>query len=832
MDLYLVLLLIAGLLIVVSLIQPLAVRLGVSPSVMLAVVGVIIGVVADLIQRGSIPGFGAAAKVIVNVPIAPKAFLSIFLPMLLFESALNIEVKRIVEDAAAILLLAVVAVVISTVVIGVALAPIAGVSIIACLMLGSIVATTDPVAVIGIFRDVGAPSRLSRLVEGESLLNDAAAITFFGLLLEIINGGHAASVGAATLTFLRNFAGGVAVGYFGARLIVAMLRWLLDMRLAQVTLTLALPYLVYLISEEEIGVSGVVAAVTAGLVMSDVGQAKMAPGDWRFLHEVWEQLAFWASSLIFILASLRVPRMVVSASWHDLILLIVVIVAAFAARALVLFGLLPILSALHLSQRINGRFKLAIVWGGLRGAVTLVLALAVTENPAISHSVQRFIGVLATGFVFFTLLVNGTTLRLLIKALGLDRLSPLDQALRNQVLDLSRERVTAAVRTFSDQYKFNKEITSNVAGTFAPRDRASNDALAADMSGDLPNRFLLGLIALAHHERELVLQHFAERMISGRIIETLLAGAGRLVDRTRAGGKDQYMQCARYVVDFSPRFRLAHYLHRRTGIDGPLVDCLADRFEALLLNRIMLEEMALYLDEKLAPLFGEVVTDMLREILTSRQHMTATSLEALRQQYSAYAEMLEHRIVRKIWLRREEMEYQTLYDDGVIGPELYGAMRRELQARRAGVEMRPELDLGLDTRELISRVSLFAKLETSQLDSIARLLFPRFAIPDEEIIRDGTHADAMYFISSGGVEVRVVGKKIPLGAGQFFGEMALVSGHRRQGDVVATSYCQLLVLHSNDFKRLLVSDRAIKEQIDNVARDRILMNQQSSAPAK
>ncbi len=381
MDLQIILLLIAGLLVVISLVQPMAIRLGLSPSVLLAVVGVAMGLVSTfLVHSNGADTFDKIAKVIVDVPIHSDAFIYIFLPLLLFQSALTIEVRQIVEDAAPILLLAVVAVLVATVVIGVALAPLAGVSIVACLMLGSIVATTDPVAVIGIFHDVGAPSRLSRLVEGESLLNDAAAITLFDLLLEILVSRHSAHPGAASLTFVRSFLGGIATGYVGARLIIGLLPWLHDIRLAQVTMTLALPYLVFIVGEQQLEVSGVVAAVTAGLALSAIGQPRIAPNDWRFLQDLWEQLAFWASSLIFILAALLVPRLLVHVGWHDVLLLGVLVVAATVARALVLFGLLPTLSALRLSQAVNNRFKAVILWGGLRGAVTLALALAVTEN--------------------------------------------------------------------------------------------------------------------------------------------------------------------------------------------------------------------------------------------------------------------------------------------------------------------------------------------------------------------------------------------------------------------------------------------------------------------
>ncbi len=831
MDLYVILLLIAGLLIVVSVMQPMASRLGLAHSVLLAVVGVAIGLVSGAaLHTNGINALDPLAKAIVDLPIHSDAFVYIFLPLLLFESALNIEVQRMVEDAALILLLAVVAVLVATVVIGVTLAPIAGVPIVACLMLGSIVATTDPVAVIAIFRDVGAPARLSRLVEGESLLNDAAAITLFVMLLDLLLGGHRLHIGIAALTFARNFLGGIAAGYVGARLIVSLLRWLHDLRLAQVTLTLALPYLVFIISEHGLGVSGVVAAVTAGLVMSAIGQARVSPDDWRFLYEMWEQIAFWASSLIFILAALLVPRMLSGVGWHDLLLLAVLVAAALLARALVLFGLLPALTALRLSQRVDNRFKTVIVWGGLRGAVTLALALAVTENQRISPEVQRFIAVLATGFVLFTLLVNGTTLRVLIRLLGLDRLSSLDQALRDQVLALSRLRVVDSVRAIGRQYKFPDDLTEDVTRAYV-EPAAGATAAGMDPKGHVIGTSVdeyqmpLGLMALGQRERELVLKHFAERTVSGHLVEELLADVGRIIDRTRASGRPGYISAAQRLADFSPRFRFAHLLHRRFGIDGPLVDCLADRFELLLVNRIVLDDLGRYVEGKLAPLLGAGVTALLEQILRQRQEMAMLALEALRAQYPDYANLQERRLLNKTALRREDSEYRTLMEEGLIGPELYGALRRDLQTTRARIDLRPRLDLGLEIRALIAQVPMFVHLTHQQLDAVARLLRPRFAVPGELLIRKGDRGDSMYFISSGTVEVAAAGgNKIKLGRGDFFGEMALLSGDRRGADVGALSYCQLLVLDASRFQSLLKSDPQIKTQIDRVADARWQMN--------
>src|ERR1700712_5558952 len=177
-----VLLAIAVLLVVVSAVQPLARRLHLPETVLLALVGILIGGSADLLLRTTFTDiFDGAARTVLDFPLDSHAFLLIFLPILVFQGALAIDVRRLAHETATVLLLAVVAVVVSTAAIGLALYPFANVPLQVCLLLGAIVATTDPSAVVGIFRDIGAASRLTRLVEGEALLNDAAAISIFSI---------------------------------------------------------------------------------------------------------------------------------------------------------------------------------------------------------------------------------------------------------------------------------------------------------------------------------------------------------------------------------------------------------------------------------------------------------------------------------------------------------------------------------------------------------------------------------------------------------------------------------------------------------------------------
>jgi CPA1 family monovalent cation:H+ antiporter len=821
-DLHVTLLLLASLLTVVSLLQPLAARLSINASILVAVVGIAIGLAAAYARQADPDSaIGAIARVFTDAPVNSSVFLFVLLPVLIFSTALNISVPRIIEDSAPILLLAVVAVVIETLVIGVALAPAAGVSLVVALLLGSIVSTTDPVAVVGIFRDVGAPSRLSRLLEGESLLNDAAAITLFAVLLNLLLGAGETNTAAAVWTFIRNFAGGLALGYLGARLVATLLGWLPDLRLAQMTLTLALPYIVFILGEREFGVSGVVATVTAGLAMNAAARPRIAPEDWQFLRDLWQQLDFWASSLIFILASLLVPRLLVDIGWTDAFLLGVLLLASLGARAFTLFGLIPTLSAFRLSQPIDTRFKVVILWGGLRGAVTLALALAVTESAAVPREVQRFIAVLSTGFVLFTLLVNGTTLRPLIKLLGLDRLSGFDRALREQVLALARGRVAEAVTTAGHQYGFPEAVVTDVAAAYS----APPGSIAR--AGNDDDQRLIGLLALATQERELILRHFADRDVAGRIVEEMLTDVGRLIDRTRARGPAEYLAAAKRTVDFTRRFRLAHYLHRRFHLDGPLVDALADRFERLFVSRIVLDELIPYIDSTLTPLVGPEVAVQLKEALRQRQTMTGVALSALRVQHPEYAELLERRLLHKVALRHEDREHRALFQEGVIGPELYAALRRDLAAAQSGVDARPDLDLGLETRALVAKVPLFAKLPPERLMDVARLLQPRFAVPGEVLIREGEHGGSMFFISSGSVDVRRRGgdRTVTLGRGEFFGEMALIFHQPRGATVTALGYSQLLELREIDFRRLLRSSKAIRRQIDRVAHERQRMNE-------
>jgi CPA1 family monovalent cation:H+ antiporter len=823
----------AGLLAIVSLLPAAARRLNLPFSVLLAAAGCGLG--AAVAGIGSLPSMGIFGDFIdglQGIELSPGLFLYIFLPTLLFESALAIDVRRLIDDFAPILLLAVVAVIVSTVVVGFMLQPVSGVGLIACLLLGAIVATTDPVAVVGIFRDIGAPRRLSVLVEGESLLNDAAAIALFGLLVAMLTGERAADVAGTTLAFLKGFLGGAALGYVMARGMCAMVGLLRGLRFAEITLTVALAYLVFVIGEHYLHVSGVVAVVIAGLVVGAQGRVRVTPSTWDHLVETWEQLGFWASSLIFLFAAMLAPRMLAAITVRDAGLLALLVVGALLARTMVIFGLLPLLTLAKLAEQVSNRYGAVMLWGGLRGAVSLALALAVSQNQALPAEVRHFVAVLTTGFVLFTIFVNGTTLRLLLRLLGLDQLTPAEQVLRDRALLVSLTAIKEAVQSAAVTEQLSEPAAAPIAEDYTRRIERAGARLRAE--ADLsPDQLLdIGCIALAQREQRLYMKRFKARIISRQIIDRTIARSGWLIDGAKIGGAAGYEAAARESVRYPLRLRVALWLQQRTGHSRFLAYALAQRFEALLVSNIVVRELGAFIVRQLAPMLGADAAKRLDEILTRRQALVGQALEALKLQYPDYAQALERRHLERVAAQLEADEFDAMLSQSLISREVHGDLRREIGERWRGIDRSPPLDVELRSEQLIGRVPLFARFDAAHRAELARRLRPRFVVPGTRILAKGEYGDAMYFIASGAVEVMVEPVPVRLGSGDFFGEIALLRRQPRTADVTAIGYCRLLMLQARDFDRIVDRDPQLRATIDEVARRRLGLPADDAASAE
>jgi CPA1 family monovalent cation:H+ antiporter len=822
MDLHSALWVIAALFVVVGLSEPAAARLRLPYTVALAAVGAGLGAAAAFLWQTTLTdALNPLARAILDFPVSSTVLLSALLPALLFQAALSVDARRMLDDWVPILVLAVLAVVVATLTIGLALVPVSGLPVMACLLIAAIVSTTDPSVVVGLFRQLPAPRRLARILEGESLLNDAAAIALFGLFLGFLTIGRPdPDLAAELLRFPWLLLGGVVFGAATGRGALALMALLPRHPPAQVTISLALPLLVHLAAEALAGVSGVVAVVAAGLAVNLGAPGRLSPQTLVKLRETWELLAHWAGSFIFILAAIFVPRFLSRAEWSDLVLVAVTAAAALVARALILYLVLPALAASGLSPRVEGSYRLAILWGGLRGAVTLALALAVTESPYIAPEVKRQVGIVAAGFTFFTLIVQGLSLRPLIRRLGLDRLTPLDEALGAQVVATALQSVRDRVGEAAQSFGIDRGILS--AETAALTERLDQALLIADEGTEIPDRdrITLGLLALAAEERNLVLELFRRQVIAPELAERLVGLADQLSEGARAGGRTGYLAAARRPLGGGRLVRLAEALHNRLGMSRPLAWLAERRFELLVIETVILHGLAVFLDRRIRPVHGPRVAGILHELLERRAEALANALDELRRQFPGYAEELERRLVRRTALQIEAAEYEALVADGLIGEDLRATLMEELDRRRDALAARPRLDLARQKAGLVRRFELFEGMDETDCATLARALRTVYARPGQVLMRRDQPAREVWFVASGAVTADGVGGRVRIGPGGMFGHLALLSGGRTIVEVTAEEPSTLLVLDEAGFRPLLRENARLRQRVAEAARRR------------
>ena len=810
-----------GLLALAVLMLPVAGRVNFPYTVLLAAVGVLLGVVVLLVDPRNLGIVGDFLAALHGFEITSEGVLFMFLPALVFEAALHINVRRLLDDLVPILALAIVGLLISTFIIAYTMNVVSDFDLVVCLLLGAIVSATDPVAVVAIFKDLGAPKRLAILVEGESLFNDATAIVVFTILATMLLDNSEPDVVAGTVTFVKVFVGGGVVGYLMARGLCWILSRLRAAPLVETTLTISLAYLSFIVAEHYLHVSGVVAVVVAALVLGSYGRTIISPGSWHALTETWEQIGFWANTLIFVLVGLAVPNIMKNVGGEESWWIVVLVVAAFFARAVIIYGLIPLLNRIGMEQKVSIEYKTVMFWGGLRGAVSLALALAIMENPEIDPKTRDFIGILVTGFVLFTLFVNAPTMQRLLAMLGLDKLSPAELAIRNRAMALSLSNIGESIESAAEAQSVDPEIARDIAGHYSGRVEAvqSTMALMKDIADDDWTR--IGLATLGNQERKACLKLFSDGFVSSDVTRQLLGQVDDVLDGLKAGGIEGYRAAVDKRLGFGLGFRLALQLQRRLDWTGPLAQALADRFEVLLATRTILREVLGKGLPMVVSMVGEDTGERLSALLGERLTATERALNALRLQYPDYARLLQQRHLGLAALRLERADYDAMLDTEVISKEVFTDLERGLEAREREFETRPTLDLGLEPENLVRKVPFLAMLPDDRIAAIAKLLKPRLAIPGERIVGKGEAGDAMYFISTGAVEVALEPEPSPLGSGDFFGEIALLRDVPRTADVTAQGFCDLLTLSVRDFRGLLDATPEMRETIERVARERL-----------
>jgi len=804
-------------------------RLNVPEALTLVAAGAVVGALADRVDLLAPVG---------ELAVTPGVVFFVFLPTLVFHSAFSLDARALRENLAPTLTLAIPGLILSTGVIGGIMhwfAPQLGVRLgwPEALLLGSILAATEPVAVVSMFARVGAPKRLSVLVEGESLFNDATAIALSRVLLGVMGAG---AVGGAFvdgfIQLIVLFVGGLAVGWGLALVAGLALGAVRSDALVEITITTVLAYLAFYLGELTFGLSGVMSVVAAGIVMGGWGRAKISPSVSEYLNSYWEYLAGLANWLIFILVGLTVDFGAIVAS---LPLLVGVVAAMFISRALAVYTLLPLATRLTGGEPIDRGYQTVILWGGVRGGVALAIALSLPESV---ESRDLLIS-LTTGAVLVSLVVQTFTIERVVRYFHLDRPQLSDRLAQLEAQIAARVRTLAEIPVLEEGGLFSRKIASETRSRVEHAlryERATLEQLREESLDRDEERRLLYLRCFAAERSQyyhmLTLGHLSERAY-----RNLTHSLDLQVDSVRHEGR---------IPEFTlhppsgerVETMLYRVLERVPGL-RPRVERLratrAARDYQVAWARYRGDQRALADLDDVGETIGarEEVVDELRAYYQYWYEQARARLDQTAELFPEFVGAAQRRLADRLALQAGEDEIRERVLAGTIPEGVARVMLAQMREELASLRTTEAEKLVVGPEELLKNVPFFAALPPAEARIVAEKLRLRTAPTGDRIVTQGRPGSTLYLIARGVVRVTredggATHDIATLMAGEFFGEMALLHGGVRRATCRAVSPCALYELRRDDVD--IVCDFCPEMKVALEAADRIRQDELAAIP--
>lgn len=639
--------------------------------------------------------------------LTPDILFFVFLPVLLFEAAYNINYKQLLNNWKAITALAIFWLLISAGSIWYALyflLPFVWfhIPLLVCLLFWVLISATDPVAVLSIFKSMWAPRRLTILFEGESLFNDGTAVALFLVILAIITEGGGLINGTTYLVWLGSFLS-MLLGWmiFGAFtwILFSKIIWLIkNNEEVEIGLTMVLAHITFISAElishyfDFLPISWVIATVIASMVIWNYGRYKITPRVEAHMQQFWEFFAFLANSIVFILMWLILSSLEVDFI-SLLVPLFIAIPIVMLARMLSVYFPIWIINIFKLEEHIPMSWQHLLSWWSLRWALALMMVLIVPGigDPGyekilafqelvwwgFSFSIKDFLLVLTIGSIMFTLFIKAPTISLFMKKMGVDKLHKLERFEHEEWKILANLKILDKLTNSYKKAYLTQIEYDDLKNKYTERLKNAVDTMKEVLSWNQEEATILIRKAISMHalwiEKQYLKNLFYYNELDERNFKYIFRKLEKQMERVELESSQlRSISNSDNDYDIFSRLAIALYKRRTTSIDAYI----RNRARVIVTRKVikelrLLSEIDFGFDSKI---FNEIIE------LYAAFHKSADEKRIhIFSAHKVQINLIESNLINKSLLKLEESILKDLYKKEIISPKLYIKFMEEVE---------------------------------------------------------------------------------------------------------------------------------------------------------
>ena len=662
-----------------------------------------------------------------------------------------------------------------------------------CMLFGGIVSATDPVAVVALLKELGASKKLGTLIEGESLLNDGTAIVAFVILLAVIVGDQTFSVGGVAFGFLKIGAAGAVVGALIGVITAAWVKRVFNDPEIEIAVILIGSYLTFYAAETFLGVSGVLGLVALGVVMASFGRTRISPEVEHFLHEFIEFAAFISNVLIFVIVGVVISQNIVldHTFTQNLLMLGVIYVIVHVVRAANMLIYYPRMRKAGYGLPLKD--SIVVWWGALRGAIGLALALVVASptlhsgapNPIPAGIRDQFLFHIS-GIVLLTLLVNATTIKAIVNALGLTKIP----AVKALMMGQSAQIVESGAKKEMNLMK-NDRFLGGASWThvrpFLPKievpEISAEEKANIDTLAEARRRLL-------EKEKASYWNQFGEGLLSAQAVNGLSGNISEILDLNGSVP----LSHRPYLENLcgTPSFYGVplEFLQNVPVLGGGFSDRLASSYDAAKAFvaaqdnvKKLVDSLALGVDDNKQ---AAEIKKTLKSEIDANRIQGLSYIKDLQEKYPDVTVSIETKDAIRSLLNYERSTVKKMKKQGSIEADEANKLLTDVEKRMKDIMDKP-LKVKMPTSEEVLReVTWLQGLPEEVIGKIVSLSEEKVYSSGQLMMEMGDPGDGLVVITKGSVKVSIKDTVVDiLGRGAVIGEMAVLSGVPRTANATA-----------------------------------------------